>query len=203
MSIILNLTQHQATPDQRDKSVVEPENKEAIKRHLDFDDAPSAKEISVRARTLAELATTELDARGVAESHRFAMVGGAPFFMADLELALRERGITPLYAFSKRASHDVMKEDGTVEKKVIFRHQGFIEGRAHLRDLYRDQQIEAQPLATDQHRPSAESIENERDAARAAWRAEAEADMREHDPSSVLASSEAEREASEGRADSR
>lgn len=206
MSIVLNLTQHQSTADQKEASVVEPENKQEIKRNLDFDDVPSATEIPARARTLAELATAELDARGVAEGHRFAMVGGAPFFMADLELALRQRGITPLYAFSKRASVDVMKEDGTVEKKVIFKHQGFIEGRAHLRDLYPEPQIETGLPAPDQNRLNADTIEslrNIRDAARAAWRVEAELSLKEQAPAPDLADSETEREEVECRAGSR
>ena len=55
------------------------------------------------------------------------MIGGAPFFMGPLERALRENGITPLYAFSKREAADIKQADGSIKKTQIFRHVGFVE----------------------------------------------------------------------------
>jgi hypothetical protein len=55
-----------------------------------------------------------------------AMIGGAPFFMSTLEKTLKEYGIKPLYAFSKRESVEE-NENGIIIKKSIFKHIGFVE----------------------------------------------------------------------------
>ena len=117
---ILNLTQHTASPEQLSSGVVEPtpELKVKIKELLTFNSLPAQNEILGRALALAGLVET-LD-----EEFSHAMIGGAPFFMSALEKELREIGVTPLYAFSQRVVEE--KEDGS-EKKVFFRHEGFVE----------------------------------------------------------------------------
>jgi len=118
--VILNLTIHEATEDQELDGVVEPNptDKEQIKKLLNFSNLPSRGEIEKRAFSLADLAKKE----GV----NFAMIGGAPYLMAELEVALHREGITPLYAFSIRESVEETTDDGSVVKKNVFRHQGFI-----------------------------------------------------------------------------
>ena len=120
MSIILNLTQHEATPAQLEEGVFEPtpELKEEIRGLLTFDDIPSTREMFRRARGLAQ---------AVAHSEcSMAMIGGAPFFMSTLESELLGSGISPLYAFSRRESVDELQEDGSLVKRAKFVHLGFV-----------------------------------------------------------------------------
>ena len=123
--MLLNLTQHQAQPEQVANGVLDLEEgeKENLKSLLTFDDLPDSKELLLRAQKIAELASREF-----CEDDRpwQAMIGGAPYLMAPLERALRARGIQPLYAFSKRESVETIQPDGTVHKKSIFRHLGFV-----------------------------------------------------------------------------
>lgn len=89
-----------------------------VQQLLTFDEAPSAEECVIRANKIAD----------IAEKHsNQTVIGGAPFFMHTLETVLRERGITPLFAFSKRQSIEETNTDGTVNKKTIFVHEKFFE----------------------------------------------------------------------------
>ena len=118
--MILNLTQHQASLEQKKAGVTEPASKDAIKALLTFNAIPSPEELHGRADALAEIA----EGTGVIS----AMIGGAPFFMGYLEDALRARRITPLYAFSER----VVEENSEGRKVSIFKHLGFIEARKEV-----------------------------------------------------------------------
>jgi hypothetical protein len=115
---ILNLTQHDATKEQQDAGVIEPENKDLIRQFLTFDDIPSRKEIESRAEIIAQLASLS--------NCKKAMIGGAPYFMSTLETALTENGIEPCYAYSERVVNEQTKEDGSVEKVSTFVHKGFV-----------------------------------------------------------------------------
>jgi hypothetical protein len=106
----LNLTQHLSTPEQ---GCVEPKDKGAVQALLTFEEIPTRKEIIDRAVELADIAVEH----GASE----AMIGGAPFFMRALEVALAAANVTPLYAFSRRE----VVEDGP-KKTVVFRHIGFV-----------------------------------------------------------------------------
>ena len=116
---ILNLTQHDSTPEQRNQGVVEPSDKQLIRDLLTFNSIPSKEEMAEKASKLAAVA--------VNEKCGSAMIGGAPYFMSALEAALKEQRIKPLYAFSVRESVDVAQADGSVRKMAIFRHLGFVE----------------------------------------------------------------------------
>jgi hypothetical protein len=85
---ILNLTQHQATPEQSAQGVVEPHNKALIQELLTFTAAPSTAEVWEKARALADLV-------GGGAGMDAAMIGGAPYLMGKLEFSLKQRGITP------------------------------------------------------------------------------------------------------------
>jgi hypothetical protein len=115
---IINLTQHQPTPDQAAAGVFQPQNFEEIKSLLNFDEIPSEEALLFRAGRLADIAC--------AEGAEGAMVGGAPFLMAPLAEALVARDIRPLFAFSKRESFEVTLPDGSVEKRSRFTHGGFV-----------------------------------------------------------------------------
>ncbi len=116
---ILNLTQHVATADQIAAGVVEPADKELVQALITFEQLPIAKELRAKAEALAQMVAYD--------KYDTVMIGGAPFFMAPLEAALRARNIKILYAFSKRESVDEMQKDGSVKKVQVFRHAGFVE----------------------------------------------------------------------------
>ena len=122
--MILNLTQHPATPEQIEAGVVDlPDSvRPALIGWLTFSQLPSREEIEDRAEALALLADSLLPEEG----DPAAMIGGAPYLMAPLEAALRNQRIRPLYAFSRRESVEQTLPDGTIRKTSIFRHAGFI-----------------------------------------------------------------------------
>jgi hypothetical protein len=115
---IINLTQHQATPEQLTEGVFEVVDKDLVKTLLTFDDLPTEKDIIRRSAKLAAIALAyDADA---------AMIGGAPYLMCHLETALLEEGISPMYSFSKRVSVESANEStGEVTKTNVFKHIGF------------------------------------------------------------------------------
>ena len=115
---ILNLTQHEATQEQLQDGVVEPSNKEMIKKLLTFEELPTSGILKTRAETIAMYAAST--------GHKSAMIGGAPYFMSYLEQALFAAGVRPLYAFSVRESVEINQTDGSMKKSVVFRHVGFV-----------------------------------------------------------------------------
>ena len=139
-TVILNLTQHTATPEQREAGVYDPKTPEDIKAALTFNELPSKQEIETKALTLAALAVKEvfhqvLEDRPASEEMldiesqmlgMRVMIGGAPYLMAPLEKALRDANLTPVYAFSKRESVEVILDNGDVRKTNIFKHLGFV-----------------------------------------------------------------------------
>lgn len=121
--MIINLTQHPATPEQIAAGVVDmpaPQREELIKL-LTFEEVIYPPELRERAEAIADLADRTFPK---AED---AMIGGAPFLMAPLEDALRKRDIFPMYAFSARVSVEDVQPDGSTIKRSVFRHLGFVE----------------------------------------------------------------------------
>lgn len=116
--MILNLTQHNATQDQIVQGV-QAQPLLGVPELITFDDIPSQDEMIQRAAKVAMLASEQ----GADQ----AMIGGAPFFMSCLECELKTLGIKPVYAFSRRESVELKKEDGTVQKTNVFKHLGFVE----------------------------------------------------------------------------
>lgn len=139
--IAVNLTQHNATPEQAAPAapgairVVEaekltarsPEAAQALKeiggtqgirRLITFDSLPTENEMQERAERLAGLAET-LEAR-------HAMIGGAPYFQPVLEEALERHHVEPVYAFSRREQSLVQHPDGTETIVNVFRHLGMV-----------------------------------------------------------------------------
>ena len=124
---ILNLTQHLATPEQKAVGVVdlsEPE-RTALRTLLTFNDLPTRDEVKERARSIAALAFKEFK-ECLDSNNPEVMVGGAPFLMADLCLALAAYGIKPVFAFTKREVIESLNLDGTVTKVAVFKHAGFV-----------------------------------------------------------------------------
>ena len=121
---ILNLTQHNATQDQKDQGVFDlsPELRPHLQDLLTFVSIPTKKEIKLRAIAIVRMV----------QSHHIAcdsaMIGGAPFLMGDLEFQLQLQKIVPLFAFSERVSEETTAPDGTVTKVNVFKHVGFVGG---------------------------------------------------------------------------
>lgn len=115
---MLNLTQHNITPEQIAAGVVEPADKDYVRRLLTFYTLPSTSEIEYRAHQLAEYAESN--------GAQHALIGGAPFLMRPLEEALAEKCIDAWYAFSQRECIEEPQADGSVVKRNVFRHAGFI-----------------------------------------------------------------------------
>ena len=118
--MILNLTQHNATPGQIEAGVVDHrgEPREVLVQFLSFADIPTAEEIRTRAKVIAE--------RAAETGHRRAMIGGALWLMAPLAEELRGQGIEPVFAFSRREVVEEAQADGTVKKVAVFRHAGWV-----------------------------------------------------------------------------
>lgn len=129
---ILNLTQHKATMEQIKAGVVDlPSDVSPIVRNLlTFDDIPSPLTLIERAEAIAAIAAECASGEDREDGEGFAlsaMIGGAPFFMAPLERALLDAGITPVYAFSVRDSIEQPDGNGGVRKVNVFKHVGFVE----------------------------------------------------------------------------
>ena len=118
--MILNLTQHAATPDQIEAGVRDLEGSALLhlRAFLTFDAIPTKREVLDRALDIADLA-----ARAGAER---AMIGGALWLMHPLAVALRDRAIEPVYAFTRRETVEEAQPDGTVKKVAVFRHAGWV-----------------------------------------------------------------------------
>lgn len=110
---MLNLTQHVASEEQVSSGVVEPRDKEAVRRLLTFDRLPDEAEVLARAKSLVDIC--------LAEEGEVIMIGGALWLMAPLERGLFAAGLVPVYAFTRR---EVVEVGGV--KKSVFRHAGFV-----------------------------------------------------------------------------
>jgi hypothetical protein len=116
---VINLTQHPSTPEQEVEDLT-GEDLAKLKSLLTFHSLPTRLQVVVRAEEIADLAL----------KHRAddAMIGGAPYLMEPLCIALRRNGIVPLFAFSLRESVETPLPDGSVKKSQVFRHLGFVDG---------------------------------------------------------------------------
>ena len=120
---IFNLTQHESTPDQLTAGVQRRSDEDAllVRSLMTFEAAPTKGEMRKRAVLLAELVLKRLD-----EEPRMALIGGASYFIISLERALKERGVIPVHAFSRREMREEAMPDGSVKKSGVFRHLGFV-----------------------------------------------------------------------------
>jgi len=128
--MIVNLTQHPATPEQTTAGVVDLPaiQRAALAAALTVDTLPTRQEVIGRCEHIALLAVHNgLGGDGDDPHPAQAMIGGAPWMMRALEDALVNQGIGPVYAFSVRQSTEYTLPDGTVQKINGFRHVGFVQ----------------------------------------------------------------------------
>lgn len=127
--MILNFTQHAATPEQKLAGVVDLVGEELtlLKDLLTFDSLPSEDEINSRAVTLGHLASINgLGSEGDDPWPTSVMIGGAPYLMGPLTNVLKGLRLDVLFAFTQRESVEVPQEDGSIKKVAVFRHTGFV-----------------------------------------------------------------------------
>jgi hypothetical protein len=130
MRLIINLTQHATTGEQRAAGVKDlPEEfREELLKLITFEEIPSPSEMRERAHRILALferageTLIQEENEGIA-----AMIGGAPFFSSTLEETFLKGGVSTLYAFSKRESVERILPDNTVRKESVFRHAGFVD----------------------------------------------------------------------------
>lgn len=128
--LIINLTQHQATPEQHKAGVMDlPLAKRLqLAELLTFVEIPTKEELQERAKAIVDLACDNgLGLNGADPMPEMAMIGGAPFFMPYLEEELEAAFIIPTYAFSKSVVQEAIQPKGTVIKTAVFQHIGFVD----------------------------------------------------------------------------
>lgn len=120
--MILNLTQHPATAEQKAQGVIDlsEDHRKQLNALLTFDEIPSDAEMGQRALDILAIAALQWP------EIRQVMLGGAPFFMPSLDTTFSISGYECLYAFSRRESVEEVMADGTVRKTAVFRHLGFV-----------------------------------------------------------------------------
>lgn len=125
--VIWNATQHAATADQIEQGVVDlpVELRTQLAAALTFAELPTSEELRMRSIQVVGLIMT-----AGAKPGDKVMIGGAPFFMEELSHSVREMGMFPVFAFSRRESVEKQMPDGTVQKVAIFKHLGFVEPTA-------------------------------------------------------------------------
>jgi len=147
-SVILNLTQHQASEEQIKAGVIdlpEPYNIK-LKELLTFNELPTCEEVQKRAVAIVDLVEKFLlddlspikdeikkiktlnEEERIEEFKKFNlafMIGGALFLMQPLIDELKCIG-TPLFAFTKRVTEEIPQPDGSIKKITVFKHEGFV-----------------------------------------------------------------------------
>ena len=154
-SLIINLTQHNASEEQIKAGVIDLPSpyREKLVELLTFNEMPSCDEIQKRAGAIYDLVIDFcLDKNSpikdeIKEMVRSAngnfgdkyrirekefqklnlafMIGGALWLMKSLIEELEGIG-QPLFAFTKRIVKETPQPDGSIKKVAIFKHKGFI-----------------------------------------------------------------------------
>lgn len=126
--MILNLTQHPATPEQLAAGVVDitgPDRARLIEL-LTFNIPPSRKELLHRATILARMAFVKVSSAVEYPYGTQVMIGGAPYLMHALQARLLGVGLFAVYSFTKRVSEEKVI-DGKVVKTSTFEHVAFVD----------------------------------------------------------------------------
>ena len=144
MAIIVNLTQHAATAEQKEVGVCDLSGDQlvSLKKLLTFNEIPSKEEIRKRAIDISALAyrSVECGACGriggycgdscTGASNWFnctAMIGGAGYLLPALTDELKALGFEVVQSFTKREVVETTSPAGEVVKTAVFRHVGFVE----------------------------------------------------------------------------
>ena len=124
---IINLTQHELTPEQ--KTFIDIEcytDRKKVKDLLTFTKLPSKEDIYYRALDLAAIVENIVDQDEHVDLF-LVLIGGAPYLMKPLIEELKRIGVTPVFSYTDRVSVETMQPDGSVVKTQVFKHLGFVE----------------------------------------------------------------------------
>lgn len=128
--MILNLTQHPASPEQIACGVVDlpASERAALTQLLTVNALPSKADVLNRCQGIAMLAVHNgLGGDDGCDPHPVqAMIAGASWMISCLEGSLLDEGIEPVHAFSVRESQETTLADGSVMKMAVFKHVGFV-----------------------------------------------------------------------------
>ena len=128
--VIINLTQHLATPDQASAGLIDmPEDggfRAALNEALSFNHQPDQEELLRRARRVVGI-MADYAGGMTALQGRKVMLGGFSALMHPLQAACLKAGMQVGYAYPGSCECvDQLQPDGSVLKMAIFRHGGFI-----------------------------------------------------------------------------
>ena len=124
---IINLTQHELTPEQREFIDIECHtDRQKVKDLLTFTKLPTKEEIYYRALDLAAIVENIVDQDEHVDLF-LVLIGGAPYLMKPLIEELKKIGVTPVFSYTDRVSVETMQPDGSVVKTQVFKHLGFVE----------------------------------------------------------------------------
>ena len=118
MEKIINLTEYEATPEQVEAGVIEPEDKGYVQSLLTFYLPPDRREIEVITDRLASVA--------IEAGVRYALIDGAPYLIPHLERTLWRWGILPLYSFRKEVVEKEVLPNGDIVKTKRDKHIEFV-----------------------------------------------------------------------------
>lgn len=124
---IINLTQHELTPEQ--KAFIDIEchtDRQKVKDLLTFTKLPTREEIVYRALDLAAIVENIIDQDEHVDMF-LVLIGGAPYLMKPLIEELKRLGVTPVFSYTDRVSVETMQPDGSVVKTQVFKHLGYVE----------------------------------------------------------------------------
>lgn len=124
---IINLTQHELTPEQREFIDIECHtDRQKVKDLLTFTKLPTKEEIYYRALDLAAIVENIVDQDEHVDLF-LVLIGGAPYLMKPLIEELKKIGVTPVFSYTDRVSVETMQPDGSVVKTQVFKHLGYVE----------------------------------------------------------------------------
>ena len=124
---IINLTQHELTPEQREFIDIECHtDRQKVKDLLTFTKLPSKEDIYYRALDLAAIVENIIDQDEHVDLF-LVLIGGAPYLMKPLIEELKKIGVTPVFSYTDRVSVETMQPDGSVVKTQVFKHLGYVE----------------------------------------------------------------------------
>ena len=124
---IINLTQHELTPEQREFIDIECHtDRQKVKDLLTFTKLPSKEDIYYRALDLAAIVENIIDQDEHVDLF-LILVGGAPYLMKPLIEELKRLEVIPVFSYTDRVSVETMQPDGSVVKTQVFKHLGFVE----------------------------------------------------------------------------
>lgn len=120
---VLNITQHQSTPDQKQAGVIDVslDDQVQLKQLLTFQGLYDAKTITARVSELL----CWLDEL-YPKSKVFLVGSMPPAANAILERMFKEKGHTCVYSVSDRICVETHQVDGSVKKEYQFKHLGFM-----------------------------------------------------------------------------